>query len=149
MRENTRFSDAIHVMALLSVRRDENLTSTQLAGSVNTNPVVIRRLIGDLKKAGLVNTTQGKAKIDLVKSPETTTLLEIYEAVDNSQLLNVDVNTNLNCRIGGNIQSVLENFYDEIAEQAKKQMAEKTLASIIDEILAEVARKAAQKEETS
>lgn len=141
MRENTRFSDAIHVMALLYVRGEENLTSTQLAQSVNTNPVVIRRLVADLKGAGLLNTSQGKSKIELVKNPKNTTLLEIFEAVDDSNLLNVDVNTNLNCQIGGNIQNVLGNFYDEISAEAKKQMAAKSLLTIINGIVEQSKRK--------
>lgn len=147
LRLNTRFADAIHTLSLIYVHSDQNINSTQIAGSVNTNPVVIRRLIADLKKANLVATSQGKAKIELVKTPNKITLLEIYEAVDNGHLLNVDTNTNLNCIIGGNIQSVLSDYYKELESNVKQQLAKKTLADMIDKILTNARTKEKNKNE--
>lgn len=141
MRLNTRLSDAIHTLALLYVRADDNLTSTQIAASVNTNPVVIRQLIANLKQAGLVDTQRGVAKITLLKSPNDISLLTIYQAVDNRQLLNVDTDTNLNCIIGGNIQSVLGDYYETLTDAVKEKLAQTTLAEIIDKILAQAAAK--------
>lgn len=147
LRLNTRFADAIHTLSLIYVRSDQNINSTQIAGSVNTNPVVIRRLIADLKKANLVATSQGKAKIELVKTPNKITLLEIYEAVDDGHLLNVDTNTNLNCIIGGNIQSVLGDYYKELESNVKQQLAKNTLADMIDKILTNARTKEKNKNE--
>lgn len=135
MRLNTRLSDAIHALSLLYVRSNDDLSSTQIAASVNTNPVLIRQLMGDLKKAGLVETHRGVAKITLTKNPTEISLLDIYQAVDNHQLLNVDTNTNLNCIIGGNIQTVLGDYYAELTDSVKQQLANKTLADMIKAIL--------------
>ncbi|WP_164508883.1 Rrf2 family transcriptional regulator [Levilactobacillus fuyuanensis] len=137
MRLNTRMSDAIHTLALLSIREKENLSSTQIAQSVNTNPVLIRQLVGDLKQAGLVSTQRGVSKITLLKAPEDISLLAIYQAVDDHQLLNVDINTNLNCIVGGNIQSVLGDYYQELTEKVKQQLGQTTLADMIAQILAQ------------
>jgi len=141
MRLNTRFSDAIHTLSLLYVRKDENLSSTQIAQSVNTNPVLIRQLIGDLKLAGLVDSQRGVSKISLLKDPKDISLLTIYQAVDDHQLLNVDTNTNLNCIIGGNIQSVLGNYYEQLTGVVKQQLAQTTLDDMITQILTQAQNK--------
>lgn len=146
MRDNTRLSDAIHTIGLLYVRRADDLTSTQIAGSVNTNPVVIRRLIGDLKRAGLINSTQGGHKLDLTREPKDITVLDVYQAVDDSQLLRIDTNTNQNCIIGGNIQAVLGDYYADLAAAMKAEMAKTTMADMIDKILAEADWKQAQRD---
>ncbi|MFC6206340.1 MULTISPECIES: Rrf2 family transcriptional regulator [Lactobacillaceae] len=135
MRLNTRLSDAIHTLSLLYVRNNENLSSTQIAQSVNTNPVLIRQLVGDLKSAGLVNSQRGVSKITLSKDPHDISLLDIYLAVDGHQILNVDTNTNLNCIIGGNIQSILGDYYQNLTDGVKQQLSETTLADMIDQIL--------------
>ncbi|WP_317951374.1 Rrf2 family transcriptional regulator, partial [Rossellomorea marisflavi] len=54
---NTRLSVAIHIMSLVAM--DPKQSSDQIAQSVTTNPVVIRRLSGDLKKAGLLTSQAG------------------------------------------------------------------------------------------
>jgi DNA-binding IscR family transcriptional regulator len=56
---NCRFTVAIHVLCLLAAQHPQPLTSEFIAGSVNTNPVVIRRLLGSLRRAGLVKSQPG------------------------------------------------------------------------------------------
>jgi len=58
---SSRFSVAIHILSLLEISKDEICTSEYIAGSVNTNPVVIRRIMGMLSKAGLVEVRTGVA----------------------------------------------------------------------------------------
>ena len=50
----SRFTVAIHILSLLDLNQGESITSEDLAVSVNTNPVVIRKILGILKKAGLI-----------------------------------------------------------------------------------------------
>jgi DNA-binding IscR family transcriptional regulator len=49
---------AVHILSLIAVNSNE-LTGDCIAGSVNTNPVVIRRIMGMLKKAGFVEVRPG------------------------------------------------------------------------------------------
>ncbi|MFE4050299.1 Rrf2 family transcriptional regulator [Streptomyces sp. YIM B13518] len=61
----------------------EVLTSEQVAASVSTNPVIIRRRLGDLRRAGLVEVRHGAgAGWSPAREPEEITLLEVYDAVD-------------------------------------------------------------------
>ena len=144
MRLNTKFSDALHIMALLYIRQDEALNSVSLTKSVNTNPVVIRRIESDLKKAGLLNSSRGNNKVTLTKAPKNIKLNEIYEAVDNSQLLHVDEDTNPNCIVGGNIQNVLENYYGDLTLKFKQELSKTTLQDIIDKILQEAKKRGSE-----
>ncbi len=53
-----------------------------IAESVNTNAVVIRRILGMLKNAGLVDMKRGTGGSYLTKPIEDISLLEVYKAVD-------------------------------------------------------------------
>lgn len=83
MRINTRFTVAVHLMALLAITRNkgQTVTSEILASSVGTNPVVIRQMMSCLKKAGLLVTRNGVPGGELTKAEEDISLLEIYKAV--------------------------------------------------------------------
>lgn len=85
MSANSRMTIAVHVLTWMSLDRQNNevATSDRIAGSVNTNPVVIRRCLGDLRKAGLVQAKRGVgAGWVLTREPEETSLLEVYLAVE-------------------------------------------------------------------
>lgn len=80
---NSRFSVAIHILSLIATTSDKSiLTSDFIAGSVNTNPVVVRRMIGVLKKAGLLSSHSGMAGYELLVEPKDLTLLAIYQAIN-------------------------------------------------------------------
>ena len=50
---------AVHVLAVLAYKEGYPVTSAMLAASVNTNPVIIRRLLLSLQRARLVETRKG------------------------------------------------------------------------------------------
>jgi len=83
MSGNSRFPVALHVMTALAYHDGEAMSSPTLAESVRTNPVVIRRLVSLLGKAGLVNAQAGKAGgVRLARRPESITLLDVFRAVE-------------------------------------------------------------------
>lgn len=86
---NQQYATAVHVMTALGYydaffKKDDTLLSSEdLAKSVDTNPVVIRRVLGSLAKAKLVKTTRGKAGgVCLAKPPNQITLEDIYNGVE-------------------------------------------------------------------
>ncbi|MBF4501551.1 Rrf2 family transcriptional regulator [Savagea sp. SN6] len=132
---NTRFSVAIHIISLIASNPNEQMSSEWIAGSVNTNPVVIRRIIGLLKKANIVRTSQGVAGVELVKCPSETTLLEIYNAViHQDELFSVHEKPNVACPVGRNIQKALDVTFGEAQEAMEKVLAGKTVSDIIDDM---------------
>ena len=82
MKISARFTVAVHILSLISIDKNNLCTSEWIAGSVNTNPVVIRRIMGMLKKSDLVNVTSGTGGASLNKRLGDITLLDVYRAVD-------------------------------------------------------------------
>ena len=131
MARNCRFAVAVHVAALLAME-EQSRTSEWIAGSVNTNPVVVRRILSALAKAGLVISTRGiNGGSTLAKSPERITLLDLHRAVDEEETPALhNQPPNPACPVGRNIQSVLVRVMDR-AEAAKEAvLATTTLADV-------------------
>ena len=81
---NSRLAVAIHILSLIST--DERASSDMIAGSVNTNPVVVRRTISQLK-SGYSDIPGGYSGSQPEKDPSEITLLEVYRAVQNKEEL--------------------------------------------------------------
>ena len=138
---NTRFSVAVHILTLLAVFRDEALTSEFIAGSVQTNPVVIRRIIGRLREAGFVTASQGRGGGFLLTADASAlTLREVYEAVAERNIIAVHEETNPKCPVGRNIGQILE----DVTAGAEKAM----LQSLNEITIARLARRVAKCEKT-
>ncbi|MBO0478932.1 Rrf2 family transcriptional regulator [Vagococcus fluvialis] len=128
---STKLSVAVHILSLLDIEADNHLTSTQIAGSVNTNPVVIRRIMGQLKKANLIESYVGKKSNKLSKLPSEITLLDVYLAVHEDELpFGIHQNTEINCVVGSQIQDVLETTYQKIQSEMMDSLKKVTLADI-------------------
>ena len=82
MSTNSRFAVAVHVLSLMAWSGEEPLKSEQVAESVNTHPVVIRRMLLELAEAGLVVSQTGSlGGSRLANDPAKTTLLDVYRAL--------------------------------------------------------------------
>lgn len=136
MAANSQFSMAVHVLAMLAKSGEDNIKSERVAGSVNTNPVVIRRLLGQLNQANLVISQTGAAGgTRLARCPMEITLAEIYKAVSCGEVFALHGKSpNQDCPIGKNIESVLCNLQKEIDKTVGEKLSEYTLQSVIDVI---------------
>lgn len=132
---SSRFAVATHILAILAIEKSHYVTSDFIADSVNTNPVVIRRLIGSLRRAGLVSGQSGPAggsKLALATSE--ITLQDIYDAVEERSILTLHDSPNQKCRVGKKIESVLTQVRDEAEHALRKELSRTTLASIVDQL---------------
>lgn len=133
MKYSTKLSDALHVLAFLSLGAGQRLTSARIAESVKTNPAYIRQLLAALKRAGLVDSTQGQAKPSLTRAPQAITVRDVYQAVEGDKpLLHWDVNTNPECGVGVYVQQSIADFYREIQAAAEEKMEAITLHDLLD-----------------
>ncbi len=83
MPSSSRFAVALHVVTLLAAGGGRPVPSALVAGSVRTNPVVIRRILRDLARAGIVETRRGSSGGSrLARAPRRVTLLQVYRAVE-------------------------------------------------------------------
>jgi Rrf2 family protein len=88
MAENLRFSSGIEVLVLLATEPERYHTSQALASVLATNPVVVRRILGDLSRAGIVASSKGPSGgTRLSKGPKQVTLRDIYRALGRNDLL--------------------------------------------------------------
>lgn len=130
---STRFSMAIHTLSLIAIHPND-CTGDFIAGSVNTNPVVIRRIMGMLKKADLVEVRAGIGGATLKKEPRDITLLDIYRAVhaaEENQLFRVHEDSNIQCVVGRNIEDTLQRELQEAQHALENRLAKTTLEQLI------------------
>jgi Rrf2 family protein len=134
MANNSQFAIGIHLLTLLALTPDEALTSEYMAGSVNTNPVFIRRILGRLADAGLVMSQPGVGGgWWLARAAETISLLDVYQAVDEGHLLVMHHSTpSPACLIGRNIQRTLTIYFDEAEHAFAERLARQTVAQVLE-----------------
>ena len=141
MAANSQFSMAVHILTLLARAGDDNMKSEYIAGSVNTNAVVIRRVLGQLGQAGLVTSQTGAfGGTRLTKAPGEITLCEIYKAVSCGEVFALHAKApNQDCPIGRNIEAVLCNLQKEIDKSVGEKLGQYTLSNVIEMVAFEKA----------
>jgi len=128
----------VHVLAVLAYEEGEAVTSALLASSVNTNPVVIRRLLLLLQVAGFIETRKGAgAGSRLSRAPERITLAEIYKAVETEEpFASHSKRPNKACPVGHCIQAALEKVFASAEDALQQELAKTTLADILESVKA-------------
>lgn len=127
---NSRFAISLHILVLLETAKEELVSSDYLAGSININPVLVRKELINLRKYGFVGSKEGKnGGSYLAKSAGSITLAEVYLATRQETLLGVAKNTpNPNCPVGKQINSHLNELYDATEQVLIRELSTKTLA---------------------
>jgi Rrf2 family protein len=141
MKISSRFSVAVHILSLLSVGKDNHNTSEWIADSVNTNPALIRKLIGMLKKAGFVNVRSGTGGAFLIKTLDEVTLLDVFravEVVEEGELFHFHDDPNPNCPVGSNIQSVLEWIMLRAQNEMEQVLAKVTMEELVTDLVQKI-----------
>ena len=123
MQISSRFTMAIHMFTCIDTFSDQKMTSDFMAGSIGTNPVIIRKILQQLKAAGLIEVSRGTGGVTITRPLEQITFLDIYKAVEctpEEQLFHFHENPHRNCPVGKNIHRVLDNRLLEVQRQWKK-----------------------------
>lgn len=133
MRTSCRFAMAVHVLAVLAYQEGDRVTSMALAASINTNPVIVRRLLLALKRARLVDTCKGAgAGSRLSRSPRRINLGEIYMAVDAAEpFASPSRRPNASCPVGHCIRETLKRVFASARNALERDLEKTTLADII------------------
>jgi Rrf2 family protein len=133
---NSRYTVALHILSILGMGLEGAITSDYIAQSVNTNSVVIRRILGTLRQAGMVISRSGVGGgVELNRSPENITLLDVYRLFKQDDLFPMHSNPpNQLCPCGSNIQAVLRAVYDDAETAMEAVLEQKTLADTVAEI---------------
>lgn len=129
---------AVHVLAMLAYKEGDRVTSADLAGSVNTNPVIIRRLLLSLQKARLVETCKGAgAGSRLSRSPRRINLAEVYRSVEDAEpFARPARKPSAACPVGQCMLEALGKVFKSAETAMERDLAKTTLADVMDAVKA-------------
>ncbi|HKY29712.1 MAG TPA: Rrf2 family transcriptional regulator [Pyrinomonadaceae bacterium] len=133
MSQNSRFAVAVHVLTLMAWAEDEPLKSEHVAESVNTNPVVIRRMLCELAQGGLVVSQTGSAGgSKLARKPSEITLLDIFHTVESRGVFSLPrQHPNHRCPVGVNIETVLGTVLNEVDSAVEQVLKKITIQDVV------------------
>src|SRR5688572_19710364 len=136
MRTSCRFAMAVHVLTVLAYKEGDRVTSTFLAGSINTNPVTVRRLLLELQRARLIETGKGAGSGSrLSRSPGRINLAEIYRAVEDPEpFARPSQKPNTACPVGKCIRETLEIIFTSAQNALERDLEKTTLAGLIESV---------------
>lgn len=143
MQISSRFTVALHIFTCVEVFKDEcKVTSDFLAGSINTNPVIIRKILTQLKNAGLIEVARGTGGITVTKPLTEITFYDVYEAiepVENGDLFRFHENPNPECPVGRNIHTLLDQKLQAIQGAMEDEMKRYTIEDLRTGALEQIA----------
>lgn len=135
---SSRSAVAIHALAMLANRRGGSLTSAEIADSLGSNPVLVRRVLGRLRDAGLVRSTEGRGGgWSLARAPRDITLYDAYTAVEEGQIFSRHTHPPSSaCEVGRTIGVLLDDEFRSAERALEEQLGRTTIAGLLQRILA-------------
>ena len=136
MKVSTRFTIAIHTLICIAYFGESyKVTSSFISSSVNVNPVIIRRILGQLKDAGIVKVEAGVGGASIIKNLSDITLLDIFYAVESidDSFFHFHDNPNSFCPVGNSIHNVLDKKLIGIQQAMENSMKSITLESLVED----------------
>ena len=138
MQISSRFTIAIHMLACMEAFKGEyKVTSEFLASSINVNPVIIRRILSQLRDAGIVEVRRGTGGAAPAKPLQEITLLDVYRAVDcveEKARFHFHENPNMSCPVGRNIHNILDDKLLRAQEAMEWELQAVTLADLMADL---------------
>lgn len=135
MSTSSRFAVAVHILTLLA-QAEGPVPSSMIAGSVGTNPALIRRMIGTLTEAGFVTTSMGSTGgATLARPASDITLLDVFRATETTALITLHQSSpNPACMVGREITGALQAVADRAQAAMDASLAQITIASMLGEV---------------
>lgn len=138
MSTSSRFAVAVHILTLLEHEGGRPVTSEYIAGSVNTNPGFIRRLVTMLGRAGLVSSRLGaRGGVLLARPAAQIRLADVYRAVESGDLFALHHSApNPKCPVGKHIQRALRDVLGSAEQALESQLRGVTVADMVQSVTA-------------
>lgn len=144
MQVSTKFTIAIHILTAIEYFHwSQRVTSEFLAGSIGTNPVIVRGLMQKLHAAGLIVTKRGPGGMELSRSLTEITFLDVYRAVETGSgepLFHIHEHPSSACPIGRNIRQSLEGVLQEIQQNFERDLASHRVSEVYCELAEAIGR---------
>lgn len=129
MAVNTRFATGVHALALLAAEPDVLQTSDDVAGKLNTNPVVIRRVFSLLHQADLVTSQKGPhGGSKLGRPAKSITLADVYAALDGGELFHTaPLSGSETAKVG----AALKRAFSDAEAALREELRQTTLGDLV------------------
>lgn len=138
MQISSRFTLAVHILTCIDTFQNEyKVTSDFIARSTNVNPVIIRKILLQLKAAGLVQVARGTGGTTILRPLSEITFLDIYravECVEENQLFHFHENPNPKCPVGRNIHNVLDDKLQRVQDAMERELKSITLEDVKEDL---------------
>lgn len=133
MQISSRFTMAIHMFACIDTFSNQKMTSDFMAESIGTNPVIVRKILQQLKAAGLVEVARGTGGVKVTKPLDQITFLDVYRAVEctpEEELFHFHENPNPKCPVGKNIHGILDKRLLEVQSAMEEKLSKMALEDV-------------------
>ena len=139
MQITSKFTIAVHTITALDYFRDmDRVNSEFLAGSIGVNPVIVRNVLSQLRRAGIVYTRRGSSGATLARPLEEITLYDLYRAVgsvdEEEGLFHFHEQPNAACPVGRNIHKVMDARLAAVQQTMENELKKMTMADVVSEI---------------
>ena len=136
MQIGSKFTIGVHIITAIDYFKEMDRANSEfLAGSIGVNPVIVRNVISQLRKAGLVQTQRGSSGAALAKRLDEITLYDIYKAVgsvdEEEGLFHFHEQPNPDCPVGRNIHGVLDHRLVDAQRALEEKLRQTTLADVV------------------
>ncbi|MDA3629262.1 Rrf2 family transcriptional regulator [Saccharopolyspora oryzae] len=134
---SSRSAVAIHALTMLARWSDKSLTSAEIADSLASNPVLVRRILGSLRDADLVRSTEGRGGGWLLaRAAREITLHDAYTAVEAGPVLSRHPHPPSDaCEVGRNMQALLEAEFQDAERAMEERLSQTTIADLVQQVL--------------
>jgi len=135
MAANSRLAVAVHALAWLACHGRAFSCSREIAASVATNPVVIRRLLAQLVRAGIVEASHGaKGGFRLARPAGRISLHDVYAAVEEGGFFALRARVSDTCPVASRMNSILNGVFARVEARALPELKRTSLADVVDAI---------------
>jgi len=131
MKRNSRLSLALHTLSHMAAEPDRMRTSAHIAEHAGTNPVVVRRVLGVLRKAGLLTSEKGHAGgWRLARPPESISLADVYLALDERLVASDSAHVPPSCSVEHALHARVSDVLEEVEQSLIERLSETSIADV-------------------
>lgn len=131
MKRNSRLSLALHTLTHMAGEPDRVRTSSDIADHAGTNPVVVRRVLGRLREAGLLTSEKGHAGgWRLARLPQDISLADVYLALNERLVASDDISEAPACSVEHALQKRVSGVLEEIEQSLVEKLGETSISEV-------------------
>ena len=138
MQISSRFTIALHMLTCMETfKEDYKITSDFLASSINVNPVIIRRILSQLREADIIEVKRGTGGAMIARPLTDITFLDIYyavECIEENTLFHFHENPSPDCPVGKNIHNILDDKLVRVQKAMERELKAITMADVMDDL---------------